>query len=135
VILLAEDGAIIAIELADSLRTEGFEVAGPFATCNAAEEWLKTGEPDAAILDNLSKMVPAMRWRPTFRVGVPVIMFSGNDQPPAMAGDWKPTWVTKPLALQRTLPSAEELADALETRLAIELPADPHEIWERVLKH
>src|SRR5215203_4769157 len=52
-ILLAEDEAIIAIDLADSLTRAGFDVAGPFATCAQAEGWLKTGAPDAAILDNL----------------------------------------------------------------------------------
>ena len=54
-ILVAEDEALIAIELADSLGTAGYNVAGPFATCAAAEGWLKTGEPDGAILDNTLK--------------------------------------------------------------------------------
>jgi DNA-binding NarL/FixJ family response regulator len=63
VILLAEDEAIIAIELADSLQADGFDVAGPFATCADAEKWLKTAVPDAAILITCCKTVPAMRWR------------------------------------------------------------------------
>src|SRR5215204_2879076 len=46
-ILLAEDEAIIAIDLADSLTTAGFDVAEPFATCAEAKGWLKTGAPDA----------------------------------------------------------------------------------------
>ena len=57
-ILVAEDEAIIAIELADSLTRAGFDVAGPFATCAEAEEWVKIGKPDAAILDNLLKDGP-----------------------------------------------------------------------------
>ena len=36
VVLLAEDEAIIGFELAESLRLEGFEVAGPFDTCGSA---------------------------------------------------------------------------------------------------
>ena len=36
-ILLAEDEAIIALELAESLERDGFAVAGPFTTCTAAE--------------------------------------------------------------------------------------------------
>jgi hypothetical protein len=39
-ILLAEDEAIIAIELADSLTAPGFDVAGPFATCADATSFL-----------------------------------------------------------------------------------------------
>lgn len=41
VVLLAEDEAIIAFELADRLALEGFEIAGPFATCASGEAWLK----------------------------------------------------------------------------------------------
>jgi DNA-binding response OmpR family regulator len=55
---LAEDEAIIALELTDSLQAAGFDVAGPFATCAEAEKWLKTGQPEAAILDNLLKDGP-----------------------------------------------------------------------------
>lgn len=42
-VLLAEDEAIIAIELEDSLIEAGFAVAGPFATCSQAEAWLEQG--------------------------------------------------------------------------------------------
>ena len=44
-ILLAEDEAIIAVELQESLSDSGFSVVGPFATCAEAEAWLKTGTP------------------------------------------------------------------------------------------
>lgn len=97
VILIAEDEAIIAIELADSLQAAGFDVAGPFATCADAEEWLKTAAPDAAILDNLLKDGPCDALASDLsRRGVPVIIFSGRDEPPA-ASEWNGTWVTKPV--------------------------------------
>ena len=57
-VLVAEDEAIIALELEDSLTSAGFGVAGPFSTCAEAEAWLKAGEPDAAILDNQLKDGP-----------------------------------------------------------------------------
>jgi DNA-binding response OmpR family regulator len=100
VILLAEDEAIIAIELADSLQAAGFDVAGPFATCADAEEWLKTAVPDAAILDNLLKDGPCDALASDLaRRGVPVIMFSGHDEPAAVSStEWKGSWVTKPVA-------------------------------------
>ena len=97
-ILLAEDEAIIALELTDSLTDAGFDVAGPFSTCSEAEAWLKTGNPDAAILDNLLKDGPCDAMAADLsRRGVPLILFSGQDAPDASA-DWKATWVTKPVA-------------------------------------
>jgi DNA-binding response OmpR family regulator len=98
-ILLAEDEAIIAIELADSLRAAGFDVAGPFATCTQAEEWVTTAQPDAAILDNLLKDGPCHKLASDLsRRGVPVIMFSGHDERQAPSADWSAAWITKPVA-------------------------------------
>ena len=103
-ILLAEDEVIIAIELADSLQAAGFAIAGPFATCAAAEEWLKTGKPDAAILDNLLKDGPCDALaRDLSQRGVPIIMFSGHDEWRAPSTDWRAAWVTKPVAFPTLL--------------------------------
>jgi hypothetical protein len=53
VVLVAEDEAIIGFELAESLRLEGFVVAGPFDTCASAEAWLRSaGYIHGANLDN-----------------------------------------------------------------------------------
>jgi DNA-binding response OmpR family regulator len=96
-VLLAEDEAIIALELADSLQAAGFDVAGPFPTSAAAEEWLKTGEPDAAILDNLLKDGPCDALASDLsQRGVPIIMFSGHDERRSVG--WNASWVTKPVA-------------------------------------
>jgi DNA-binding response OmpR family regulator len=100
-ILLAEDEAIIGLELTVDLNDAGFEVAGPFSTCAEAEEWLKTGEtPDAAILDNLLKDGPCDALASDLsRRGIPVIMFSGHDAPPTISPtEWRGAWVTKPVA-------------------------------------
>jgi DNA-binding response OmpR family regulator len=98
-VLLAEDEAIIAMELEDSLQTHGFDIAGPFSTCAEAEEWLKAGLPDAAILDNSLKDGPCDGLILDLgRRGVPVVIYSGHQQE---GGDRSPspsnvTWVMKP---------------------------------------
>ena len=104
-ILLAEDEAIIAIELEDSLTGAGFAVAGPFATCAQAEAWLKTGEPDAAILDHALKDGPCDDLvRELSQRAVPTIVFTGHDAPQASAGGLAgATWVTKPVAFSALL--------------------------------
>jgi DNA-binding response OmpR family regulator len=97
-ILLAEDSAIIGLELADTLECEGFQVAGPFTTCAAAEAWLAAHEPAAAILDNTLKDGPCERLAEDLRRrGIPFIVYSGHDrdaeQPAVFQGA---PWVTKP---------------------------------------
>ena len=98
-VLLAEDEALIAFDIADSLSRAGYDVAGPFATCADAEGWLKTGTPDAAILDSQLKDGPCDQLaRDLSRRGMPIIMFSGHDERRATPADWNLTWVTKPAA-------------------------------------
>ena len=82
------------------LTDAGFDVAGPFATCFEAEEWLKRGEPDAALFDNLLKDGPCDALASDLsRRGIPLIMFSGDDEPPAASStEWRGSWVTKPVA-------------------------------------
>jgi CheY-like chemotaxis protein len=95
-ILLAEDSAIIGLELADTLECEGFQVAGPFTTCAAAEAWLAAHEPAAAILDNTLKDGPCERLAEDLRRrGIPFIVYSGHDRdaglaPPCFQG--RPGW-------------------------------------------
>src|SRR5215217_2852935 len=98
-IMVAEDEAIIAIDLVDSLRTAGFEVAGPFTTCAAAQEWLKTSEPDAAIIDDLLEDGPCDEVVADLsRKMVPTVIFSGHDEKRGTSEDWIATWLTKPTA-------------------------------------
>lgn len=96
-VLLAEDEAIIAIELEEGLREAGFAVAGPFATCAQAEAWLEDGQPEAAILDHELKDGPCDSLIADLsRRGVPIIVFTGHDAPPVPHS--AATWVTKPIA-------------------------------------
>jgi DNA-binding response OmpR family regulator len=104
-ILLAEDEAIIAVELQESLSDSGFSVAGPFATCAEAEAWLKTGTPDAAILDHALKDGPCDELAADLsRRGVPTLIFTGHDAPREMLADLHAaTWITKPVAFPELL--------------------------------
>jgi hypothetical protein len=62
------------------LKAAGFDIAGPFATCADAENWLKTQQPDAAILDSQLKDGPCDAVATDLtRRGVPLVIFSGHD--------------------------------------------------------
>ena len=104
-VLVAEDEAIIAIELEDSLTAAGFAVAGPFTTCKQAEAWLRSGKPDAAIVDHELKDGPCDALVGELsRRGVPTIVFTGHEAPRKAAADLKQaSWVTKPIAFPALL--------------------------------
>jgi DNA-binding response OmpR family regulator len=105
VVLVAEDEAIIAMDLEESLAAAGFAVAGPFATCAQAEAWLATGAPDAAILDHVLQDGPcdALIAELSQR-GVPAIIFTGEHPRPKPPRELATvTWVTKPVAVPALL--------------------------------
>jgi DNA-binding response OmpR family regulator len=110
-ILLAEDEALIALELADSLEQEGFDVAGPFSTCAAAEACLRQVEPSGAILDNALKDGPCETLASDLRArGIPFLVYSGHGRADALPAvfDGVP-WIVKPVPteiLLRALRSA-----------------------------
>jgi DNA-binding response OmpR family regulator len=104
-VLLAEDEAIIAIDLEDSLRAAGFAVAGPFATNAQAEAWLETGRPDVACLDHelrdgpCDALVRALAAR-----GVPALIFTGHEAGREPLSELSTaTWVMKPVAFSTLL--------------------------------
>ena len=109
-VLVAEDEAIIALELEDSLTSAGFGVAGPFSTCAEAEAWLKAGAPDAAILDNQLKDGSCDALAADLsRRGVPLVIFSGyDDQRDASSTDQKARWLTKPIHFPALLTALQE---------------------------
>jgi DNA-binding response OmpR family regulator len=120
-VLVAEDEAIIALELEDSLTSAGFEVAGPFSTCAEAEAWLKAGEPDAAILDNQLKDGPCDALAADLsRRGVPLVIFSGHDdQHDATSPDWKACWLTKPIRFPALLTALQaQMSEQAQTSSA-----------------
>lgn len=105
-VLLAEDEAIIAIDLEDNLKAAGFLIAGPFATCAQVQAWLAAGiRPDAAILDHMLKDGPCDSViRDLSLRRVPTIIFTGDDAPrEPRASISSATWVTKPIAFPALL--------------------------------
>jgi len=113
VILLAEDEAIIALELADSLERDGFVVAGPFTTCAAAEAWLKVNEPTGAILDNTLRDGPCVKLAGDLKArGIPFVVYSGHDRTTDLSAVFKDVpWIVKPAPI-------ETLFGALHSALA-----------------
>ena len=113
-VLLAEDEAIIAIDLEDSLTAAGFAVAGPFATNADTRAWLETSRPDIAILDHALKdglcdaLVGDLAGR-----GVPAIIFTGHDAEQELLSELSAvTWVTKPIAFATLLGTIRDLLRA-----------------------
>jgi DNA-binding response OmpR family regulator len=113
-ILLAEDEVMIALELADSLERDGFEVAGPFTTCTAAEAWLKAHEPSGAILDNALKDGPCEVLPGDLRRrGIPFVVYSGHSRTPDLPMVFQEVpWIVKPTP-------TEALLRALRLSLAV----------------
>lgn len=104
-VLLAEDEAIIAIDLEDTLRAAGFDVAGPFATNAQVAAWLETGGPDVACLDHelrdgrCDALVRALVAR-----GVPVLILTGHDAEREPLSELSAaTWVMKPVPVSTLL--------------------------------
>jgi DNA-binding response OmpR family regulator len=98
-ILLAEDEAMIALEIAEALERDGFIVAGPFTTCAAAEAWLKANEPSGAILDNALRDGPCERLAGDLRArGVPFVVYSGHSRTAEMPAVFHHVpWIVKPV--------------------------------------
>lgn len=97
--LVCEDQALIGLALESYLEEVGIGVVGPFASCEAALAWAKTGTPEFAILDykfrdgSCTKLAQVLRQR-----GVPVVIYSGwqrrdADVPDALADV---PWLEKP---------------------------------------
>src|SRR5215210_306357 len=98
-VLLLEDEALIAVNLHDELQDAGYEVAGPFTTCAAALEWLRSQTPDAAILDAALKDGPCREIvLELARRGVPFLIYSGHSKACQLLAEIDHvTWIEKPV--------------------------------------
>ena len=77
-VLIVEDEALIAWDLADACRDEQLRVAGPFASCAEAFNFLKAQVPDAAILDAVLTDGSCLELALDLRKrGVPLVIYSG----------------------------------------------------------
>jgi two-component system, response regulator PdtaR len=81
-VLVVEDEFIVAFDLAETVRDEGFMLAGPYAHGEEALERLDNDHPDCAILDvNLADgNVYSLADKLTER-GIPILFHSGHEVP------------------------------------------------------
>jgi DNA-binding response OmpR family regulator len=117
-VLLVEDEALIAIDVADMLENAGFEVVGMMSSCEEAEAWLENNTPDVAVIDpklrdgyceGVAKVLASRR--------VPFVVLSG--EPPRTRGSHstflKGEWLMKPTEPSRLL-SAIRISVAMQDR-------------------
>lgn len=81
-VLVVEDEFIVAFDLAETVRDEGFMLAGPYAHGEEAIAQLDSDHPDCAILDvNLADgNVYSLADKLTER-GIPILFHSGHEVP------------------------------------------------------
>jgi DNA-binding response OmpR family regulator len=113
-LVLVADEAVIGRMLEDELRAAGYEVAGPFATCASAIEWLESGTPDLAVLEYIlrdsrcTKLARVLRQR-----GVPFVIYSGSRRGVTRAPEFKGVpWIEKPAPFARLEEALAKLARA-----------------------
>lgn len=81
-VLVVEDEFIVAFDLAETVRDEGFALAGPYAHGEEALEMLDQDHPDAAILDvkladgEVYSLADELSAR-----GIPILFHSGHEVP------------------------------------------------------
>jgi DNA-binding response OmpR family regulator len=98
-VLVLEDEALIALNLQDELQDAGYAVAGPFTTCAAALEWLRTETPDVAILDAALRDGPCREIALELtRREVPFLIYSGHHEDCEFLAEFHHiTWIEKPV--------------------------------------
>ncbi len=80
-ILILEDETLIALNLAEELRMEGYEVSGPAGTIKEAAELLDRDPIDFAVLDaNINGIAPVSLAEELGRRGIFFVYVSGYDE-------------------------------------------------------
>jgi DNA-binding response OmpR family regulator len=102
-VLVAEDVGAISLALEDALTDAGYAVAGPFASCATALEWLDGNRPDLALLDAVLsdglciELARALRART-----VPFLVLSGNHPLYGFPKDLHDAlWIEKPVTYEQ----------------------------------
>lgn len=112
-VVILEDEALVALDLEDQLRDEGFKVMGLFSSCASALEWFGTNTPDVVLMDielrdgdctRIARMLHHRRI--PFVVHSASMASSSFHDPIFLQG----TWLTKPCL-------ASDLSDAVRTSL------------------
>ncbi len=107
-ILVAEDEAVIGMDLAEQLVEAGYSVLGPFTRRAEVHEWIARDTPDAAVLDMRlldGSCEDAVRLLRNQRV--PIVAFTGGDDIPEDLADM--VAVTKPGSMDQVLAALKKL--------------------------
>ena len=73
-ILLVEDESLVALELAETVKGFGYEVAGYATTSKMAKEYMQTGKIDLVLMDiNLKEPIDGIDLYKSFNQNIPVI--------------------------------------------------------------
>lgn len=73
-ILIIEDESLVALELAETVKSLGYEVAGYATTSDMAKEYLKSREVDLLLMDiNLNETIDGIELYRDFNSEIPVI--------------------------------------------------------------
>lgn len=106
-ILVVEDEAIVALDLADMLESNGAVVLGPASTVADARRLIAGAAVDCAVLDvNLGRESVAPLVRELGDLKIPFVFMTGYDEK-----DMAPLWRHYPILHKPTV--AAELIDAL----------------------
>ena len=109
-VLLAEDDALISLDIQDELERAGHSVAGPFSTCAEAMRWLETNTPNIAVLDiQLRDGACVELARELMRLKVPFAVYSGEFQSATLPEFKDAKWISKPARPQSLLKALAEL--------------------------
>jgi len=116
-VLVAENDALIGLNLQDELELGGYNVAGPFPTCSASLHWLKENTPDAAVLDiHLSDGACVELANELTRLEVPFAVYSGELEADALPAFKDAKWINKPANKDTLLYAVAELLAVPERR-------------------
>src|SRR5829696_6946841 len=96
-VLVAENDALIGLNLQDELERGGYDVAGPFPTCSEALDWLTANRPDAAVLDvHLRDGACVELATELTRLRVPFAVYSGELEADTLPEFKGAKWIEKP---------------------------------------
>ena len=125
-VLVAEDQAFIAMDLALAVEDAGGKVVGPAASCKEAMTFLSTGIVDAAIVDvNLVDGDSSDLVEVLVDLRVPFIVHTAVDLPPALASRFSGLVVqNKPCPPAILIARLESLIARSERAVAFAPPPD-----------
>jgi len=109
-ILIVEDDFYLAADIEGELRGRGASIDGPFSTEVLALEWLKTHQPDAALLDINLGHGPSFQVARILRArNVPLIFMTGYEQTKIPADFAESVRLQKPIDIKTVSRAVEQL--------------------------